>query len=103
MSSMDNLPLSKAIARLGIKVIYISLGCGSYIDSRECCSFLCKYTFSLEVVTCAKGYSAHHLFPESLSVCLCMHIADRLMDLCFLPVISVPLKISRHSQPRKHP
>lgn len=77
MSSMDNRPLSKAIARLGIKVIYISLGYGSYIGSRECCSFLCKYTFSLEVLTCAKGYSAHHLFPESLRVCMFVYAHSR--------------------------
>lgn len=43
LSSMDNLPLSRAIARHGIKAVYIALGYGSYFGSSECCSFLCKY------------------------------------------------------------
>lgn len=43
LSNMDNLPLSRAIARHGIKAVYIALGYGSYFGSSECCSFLCKY------------------------------------------------------------
>lgn len=54
MSSMDNLPLSRAIARQGIKAIYISLSCGSYIGSSECCSFLCKYTLHGSVDMCQR-------------------------------------------------
>lgn len=58
----------------------------------------------LEVLTCAKAPLDITSFLKAREcVCLCMHVADRLMGLCFLPVISVPLKLSGDSQPGRHP
>lgn len=53
--------------------------------------------FSLEVVTCAKGYSARHFLTKSLRVFMCAH--SRLMNIRFCRLVSiVPLKLSRDPQ-----
>lgn len=60
--------------------------------------------FSVEVLACAKGYSAYHFLSEGLRVCMFVYAHSRQTNgSLFSASHQCALEAKQDSQPRKHP